>query len=221
MMNKRKVSTSGWVTRVIIVMTAWFMFGLADGYAQELTEQQQQAIQRRVKNKVEEFQFYLEQLADRQVTNQKMRNEAYQLALKLFIGHGEQYREYNVEDGAYVIKGPVKMQTSSKKNSRINNIPIKRYLQNLKNNSSYSNVVIQSADAVYVTDIIQAGDHYECIAYFCQKYIAYREGRVVYSDVTTKKIRIRIEKIEIPNSNGTAKVIWNALLGDIYVVETR
>jgi hypothetical protein len=221
MMNKRQTTPTEWVTKVTIVIVAWLMLGVPSCYAQELTQQQQQAIQRRVKNKVEEFQFYLEQLADRQVTNQKMRNEAYQLALKLFIGHGEQYREYNVEDGAYVIKGPVKMQTSSKKNSRISNIPIKRYLQNLKNNSSYSNVVIQSADAVYVTDIVRAGDHYECVAYFCQKYIAYREGRVVYSDVTTKKIRIRIEKIEIPSSNGTTKVIWNALLGDIYVVETK
>lgn len=94
-------------------------------------------------------------------------------------------------------------------------------MRNLKNDASYSQIVIESAGAVVVDDIYQVGDHYECMAYFCQKYISYREGKISYSDITEKKVRVRIEKIEIPRADGTTKTIWNALLGDIYVVSTR
>ncbi len=59
------------------------------------------------------------------------------------------------------------------------------------------------------------------MAYFCQKFVGYRDGRVIYSDVTTKKVSVYIEAIEIPMPDGSTQKIWNALLGDIYVVSTE
>lgn len=222
MKEKTEKTARQWVTRVLLAMMACLLLNTAEGYAQQLTQQQKQAIQRRVKNKIEEFQFYLEQLGDRRFTDRGMRDEAYNLALKLFVGHGDQYNIYEPEQGAYVVKPPVKIQTSSKRNSRIVGRTIKSYLANLKNDARYTHISIQQADAVYVDEIYQKGDGiYECMAYFCQKYVAYREGRVVYSDITTKKVRVRIEKFEIPQPDGTTRVVWNVLLGDIYVVETH
>jgi hypothetical protein len=221
MKKEKRKRPSQWVTRALLAMMAFLLLSTSDSYAQVLTAQQKQAIQRRVKNKVEEFQFYLEQLGDRKFTNKQMRNEAYASALKLFVGNGDDYKVYDTYRDAYIVKNAVRIETSSKYNSHIGKKTVKAYMRNLKNDASYSQIVIESAGAVIVDDIYQVGDHYECMAYFCQKYISYREGRISYSDITEKKVRVRIEKIEIPRADGTTKTIWNALLGDIYVVSTR
>lgn len=84
------------------------------------------------------------------------------------------------------------------------------------NVNKYGKVVLQSADIVRVDNINKVSDgHYEAMAYFVQKYIAYRDGKVVYSDITKKKIKVYIEALEIPGG-----VIWDAKLGDVYVTAT-
>ena len=96
---------------------------------------------------------------------------------------------------------------------------MKKYLWNQYTNvHRYGKVKIESADVVRVDNINKVSDgHYEAMAYFCQRYIAYNEGgSVVYSDITTKKIKIYIDALEIPGG-----VIWEAKLGDVYVTATE
>lgn len=189
--------------------------------AQQLTYSEKEALQRRVKDKVDEFQFYIGQLANKKSTNIEVKNNAYNLALKLFIGECEDYSIYDPELGRDVFKSAVRMETSSKYRSSKSRTLMKRYLNNLRNNQTYTQIEITDADIVRVDNIYRVGDHYECMAYFCQKYIGYRDGRVAYSDITTKKVRVYINAIQIPKADGSTETIWNALLGDIYVIETK
>lgn len=195
--------------------------------AQELTQREKEALQIRVKNKVDEYQFYLAQLANKRSTSAEVKNNAYNLAIKLFIGECENYTihepytEYGMEKYREVSKPAVRMEISSKYRSTKSRTLMKRYLNNLRNNQVYDQIEITDADIVRVDNIYKVGDHYECMAYFCQKYVGYRDNRVIYSDITTKKVRVYIQAIQVPKSDGSTETIWNALLGDIYVIETK
>lgn len=192
-----------------------------NAFSQELSSSDKEALQRRVKDKVDEFQFYLGQLADKGSTSSNVKENAYNLSLKLFMGECENYNIYDSDLGKNVSKSAVRMEISSKHRSTKSRTLMKRYLNNLRNNMSYSQIEITDVDIVRVDNIYPVGDHYECMAYFCQKYVGYRDGRVVYSDVTTKKVKVYIQAIQIPKANGATEIIWNALLGDIYVIETK
>lgn len=208
--------------RHIRLITLLFVIFLStSAYSQQLTHAEKESLQTRVKNKVDEYQFYLQQLADKRSTSAVVKDNAYTLALKLFIGECENYSIYEPDLGRNVTKPAVRMEVSSKYRLTKSRVLMKKYLNNLRNNTSYDQIEITDADVVRVDNIYKVGDHYECMAYFCQKYVGYRDNRVVYSDVTTKKVRVYIEAIEIPKSDGSTETIWNALLGDIYVISTR
>lgn len=197
------------------------LVGSANVFSQDLTDDQKRALERRVKDKVDEFQFYMGQLADKKSTSSEVKSNAYRLSLKLFIGEGENYSIYDPDLGRDVQKSAVRMEVSSKYRSTKSRTLMKRYLDNLRNNRIYTQIEITDADVVRVDNIYPVGDHYECMAYFCQKYIGYRDGKVAYSDITTKKVRVYIQAIQIPKADGSTETIWNALLGDIYVIETK
>ena len=207
----------------ILLFTVLFICN-ESSFAQQLTEAQKRTLERRVRDKVDEFQFYMAQLGNKESTNATVKNNAYRLALKLFIGEGEDYsivQRNSLGEEYEELKPAVRMQTSSKYRSTKSRTRMKVYLNNMRNNRTYSQIEITAADAVRVDNIYREGDHYVCMAYFCQKYIGYRDGRPVYSDITTKRVKVYIQAIEIPKSDGTTETIWNALLGDIYVLETR
>ena len=204
-----------------LILVSLMLCCFANLNAQQLTYSEKEALQRRVKDKVDEFQFYIGQLADKKSTSMEVKNNAYNLALKLFIGECEDYSIYDQELGRDVFKSAVRMETSSRYRSSKSRTLMKRYLNNLRNNQTYTQIEITDADIVRVDNIYRVGDHYECMAYFCQKYIGYRDGRIAYSDITTKKVRVYINAIQIPKADGSTETIWNALLGDIYVIETK
>lgn len=209
--------------RLVILwwIVVFFLFFTPNLYAQVLTESEKEALQRRVKDKVDEYQFYLGQLADKQSTSLEVKNNAFNLAIKLFIGECNDYQVFNTETNTPQFKAAVRMETSSKNSVQKRRKRMKLYLDNLRHNKSYTQIEITDADVVRVDNIYKVGDHYECMAYFCQKFVGYRDGRVIYSDVTTKKVSVYIEAIEIPMPDGSTQKIWNALLGDIYVVSTE
>ena len=190
--------------RIMFVMCL-LLLNVTTAVCQELTQSQKESLQARVKNKVEEFQYYLKQLADKQSTSYEMKNEAYRLAVKLFIGECEDYniREYNKETRSYeqIYQKAVRMEITSKykppKSSRM-----KGYFNSLRYNKTADQIEITEADAVRVDNIYRVGDHYECMAYFCQKYISYRDNRILYGDITTKKVKVIIQAIEVPTSSG-------------------
>ena len=188
----------------------------------ELTDAQKVEFQNRVKQKVEEFQNALSNIVNVDLRDD-IRKENVTNLLKLFMGEGEPYDYYDEEADTRVHSTGVKMQTSSIYKTNNQSQKLKRYIYKLynpetgKSSLPYTKIEIESASAVRVDNIEKVGDHYECVAYFSQKFIGYRDGKVWYSDKTSKKIRCYINHIDLP----TGKRIFDAKLGDIYVLSTK
>ena len=183
----------------------------------DLTEEDKMELQNRVKLKVEEFQQYLSDIVNTKLSSEQ-RKASIKSALALFIGKGEAYSIKN-EYGEPVNRKPVRIQISSINNNRTKWLPVSTYLKNQYDNVlRYGKVEIQSADVVRVDNIHKTGNgQYQAVAYFCQKYVAYRDGRRVYGpDITGKKVIVYISAIETPF--GT---VWDAKLEDIYVTSTK
>lgn len=109
------------------------------------------------------------------------------------------------------------MQVSSKNRRTPRSILLKSYLNNLRY-TRYDTVKIEQAGAVRVDNIYQTGPgQYEAVAYFCQDFYGYRDGRVIYNDTTEKAVRVHIRAIESPE---IGEVVWEAYLGDIKVIST-
>lgn len=181
-----------------------------------LTQEEKVAIQNRVRQKVEEFQGYLGTIANIKLSsNQRLRS--IESALSLFIGKGDRYSITN-EYGKKESRKPVQMQLSSINSSIKRSLAMRTYLDNTyKNVHKYGKVEITSADLVRVDNLTQTGDGtYEAMAYYVQKYIAYKDGKVAYSDITGKKIKVYVTALPIPGG-----VIWEAKLGDVYVTSTN
>lgn len=194
------------------------------------TEEDKKQLQDRVKLKVEEFMGYLSDIVNKDLTY-KQRTSSIDAALALFMGKGEPYYvtiEDTIRDEFDKIievsrrkekRNAVRIQISSLSRDNIKWSKVKTYLWNqYKNIHVYDNVVIQSADVVRVDNIYQVGNNqFEAVAYFCQKYVAYRDGRRVYGpDITGKKIIVHIRAIDTPRG-----YTWDARFGDIYVTGTE
>lgn len=200
-----------------IIITVLLLFVSFPLFAQhDLSESDKEAIQARVKDKVEEFVYYLSSIVNTDLTNGQ-RQAAIKSALVLFIGQGERYRVTN-EYGETENRAAVRMQLSSVSHDFKRWLPMKTYLQNQYNNiHRYGKVVIESVDFVRVDNIYKVSDgHYEANAYFVQKYTAFRDRKQVYGDITGKKVKVYIDALEIPGG-----VIWDIKLGDIYVTSTK
>ncbi len=193
-------------------------------YAQQLSQQEKNELQLRVKQKIEDFQMYLGIIASKSVSPTNKDN-ATANALALFVGKGDKYYYYeydsNGKQGPKKLHDPVKMQTSTKRGGNKPPQPMKDYLAHIRNMTRYTKVVIESADAVRVDELYEVSPgRYEGMAYFSQKYCGYQDGRLIYSDVTVKRVRISVDYKEIPDPTGT-KHVWKVLLGDISVVSTH
>ena len=188
-------------------------------FAQSLSDEDKQELQLRAKQKIESFQGYLTTIASRNISATS-KTAAKKSALNLFIGKGEPYM-FTDDYGNRLQHDAVKMQVSSKRTGRITTRTMKNYLTGLANMSHYTKVEIESADVVRVDNIRMTGDgKYEAVAYYSQKFCGYRDGRLIYTDVTEKKVKIYVEKETVPMPDGNEQVIWLVLLGDVYVLNT-
>lgn len=185
-----------------------------------LSSEEKIELQNRVKDKLEDFLGQLSIIASKaKDVTVAMKDAATASALELFIGKGKSY-EYTDQYGNRKMHEPVQMQTSNRYR-KYPPKPMTQYLRSLRN-MSYTKVVIEAADAVRVDNIFETPDgKYEAIAYYSQKFCGYRDGRLVYNDVTEKKVKIYVEKVAIPTPSGNDKIIWRVLLGDIYVLNTH
>lgn len=206
----------------LFVWCAFCTFAQAQEEA-ELTEAQKKEFQLRVKQKVEEFQYGLKEIVNDSLPHDA-RVEHQINTLKLFIGEGNAYTYYDYELYKRVKSNGVKMQTSSVNKEHTSSQKLKTYINKLydpkthESKLSYTKIDIESASAVRVDNIVKRDDgNYECMAYFSQKFIGYRDGKVWYSDKTGKKIRCHITKIDLP----TGESLFEAKLGDIYVLYTE
>lgn len=205
------------VMRTAILFVLFCLLPVSGFTQNELTEDDKKELQERVKIKVDEFQQYLSDIVNTKLT-QEQRKASISSALALFIGKGESYHVTN-SYGERENRLPVRMQISSLNTNSTRWLPMKKYLNNQYINvHRYGRVEIQSADVVRVDNINKVGDgKYQAVAYFCQKYVAYRDGRRVYGpDITGKKVIVYISAIDTP-----AGTVWDAKLGDVYVTATK
>lgn len=186
-----------------------------------LTDDQKKMFQERVTQKVDEFQQFLKKIANKGI-EPDVRKASVKSLLDLFIGSGEKYSYYDEELDLRITSTGVKIQDSSTRLNTVKMDRLKNYIYKFynpetgKSKMPYEKIVIDACGAVRVDNIVRVGDHYECVAYFTQKFMGYRDGRVSYSDRTGKKIRVYIRENPLP----TGKIIWEAFLGDIYVTKT-
>jgi hypothetical protein len=188
--------------------------------AQVLSQEDKEELQIRTKQKIEDLQGHLSTIASRSVSP-ALKDIATRSALKLFIAKGDSYY-YEDAYRKRTLHDPVIMQVSSKYRATPINRPMKQYLNSLRNMTRYSKVVIENADVVRVDNIRETAEgKYEAVAYFCQKFCGYRDGKLIYNDVTEKKVKVYVEREEVAMPDGETQVIWLVLLGDIYVVSTQ
>lgn len=201
---------------IMFLMASLFSLQAENRGEPKLTDEEKQEFSTRIKQKIEDFQTHLGIISSRE-SSQNTVNTAVKECLKLFIGKGEKYTTTDAY-GNKIENDPVTIQVTSKRGS-IRTNTVKGYLTTLaKNlNKMYTKVNITSSDAVRVDNIHETGDgRYECVAYFFQKFEGYRDGRLIYTDVTTKKVRVYLDQIEGPIGK-----TWSIALGDISAVETR
>lgn len=206
-------------TKFLIAVICALLFQ-QNAVAQQVTlsDEEKGELQIRVKQKIEDFQMHLGTIASKANVTEASKDAATASALELFIGRGKPY-EYMDNYGIIRTHEAVKMQTSNRKKT-FPPKPMTQYLRSLRN-LTYSKVIIESADAVRVDNIFETSDgKYEAVAYFSQNFCGYRDGRLVYNDVTEKKVKVYVEKETIPRPSGESQVIWRVLLGDMYVVQT-
>ena len=194
-------------------------YAIEDG--NELTEKQKEIIRGRVTQKVEEFFSPLSRMVDESLTR-NTRTEHQNSLLNLFMGKGGPYSMTDEDNNVQEYPG-VLMWTSSINRPTKTNMFLRSYVKRLynpetgKSKMRYSEIKIESADAVRVDNIEREGDHYVCVAYFYQDFYGIRDGRVQYRDRTGKRVKCYIYTIDVPDVGK----VFDAKLADITVVSTQ
>lgn len=190
----------------------------------DLTDEEKNQVKARIIDKLEDFQFFLGEMADKK-NSQQVRNSAHKSNVLLFIGKCEPYTVTNLTTGEPERKEAVRMETSSVTNGveRKRSNTMKQYFINILNNRAYSNIKIEQSKAVRVDNIRKVGEgKYEAIAHIHQYFTGYggERNQVIYSDNTEKAVRISIDLDEVPTSDGIERVL-DIKLGDMKVALTE
>ncbi|MEO8771061.1 MAG: hypothetical protein ABI402_13265 [Ferruginibacter sp.] len=97
---------------------------------------------------------------------------------------------------------------------------IKEYLSHIKI-IKYERIEVTWRNVQYVSDLHKRPDgNYSGTITFEQEFKGYRDGQIVYSDVTLKKAIVILKAYE-KLVDGKAEELWDVLLGDIGVESTR
>ena len=190
----------------------------------DLTEDEIKQVKLRIKDKLEDFQFFLGEMADKS-NSQQVRTSAHKSNVLLFIGKCEPYTVTNISTGETERKEAVQMETSSVSNGRERkrSQPMKQYFINIINNRAYSNIKIEQSKSVLVDNIRKvANGKYEGVAHIHQYFTGYggERNHVIYSDNTEKAVRILIDYDEVVTSEGIDR-IFDIKLGDMKVALTE
>jgi len=199
-------------------MVSLFSVNAENNDEHKFSEEEEQEFMIRIKQKLTDFQTHIGVICSKK-SSKKTLDTAVNKCLKLFIGEGETY--YTIDAyGNRIENAPVTIHITSEKVRRVRTNTVKRYLNSLANNLNkmYTKVNISSFDVVRFDNIHKTEDgRYVGVAYFFQKFGGYRDGRLVYTDTTKKKVLVYINPITGP----VGEITWTVALGDISVVETR
>lgn len=207
--------------KIIALLFACFFVPVYANAQVKLTDEEKETLQIAVKQKLDYFQDQLGTIASKK-TSPENKDRAIKSTLSLFIGNGEPYVIYGgINNTEEIQNDGVKMQTSSVNSRAKKSQLMKRYLVRLKGMLGYTDIIIESADAVKVGDIYPepGTNRYYSVASICQHFVGYRDGYKVYEDYTVKKVKIYIEPkvLQLPDGE---QVLWKLQLGDMIATET-
>lgn len=207
--------------RYIAILLASFLLPLFANAQVKLTDEEKETLQIAVKQKLDYFQDQLGTIASRK-TSLENKDRAIRSTLSLFIGKGGPYIMYGGSNNTVELSNDgVKMQTSSVNSQARKSQLMKKYLERLKGMLGYTDIIIESADAVKVGDIHPepGTNRYFSVASICQHFVGYRDGYKVYEDYTVKRVKIYIEPEILLLPDGE-QVLWKIQLGDMIATET-
>jgi len=202
-------------TKVFIAILA--IFGLTSSVCAQV-EGQEDKIKLRAAEKVGQMNDYIKNMAD-QTKDMDYRNRRKVKALNLFVGKGYEY----IEDG--VKKDGVQMQVTSKKRKKVGQPLMRDYFNHLvgtKLDRLYDNVKIEATEVadIKVSELRKLDDNlWECTCEYDQAFEGWRDGRPVYRDITTKRIKCYVLAELVEGETGDE---WEfiILLGDVYAIKT-
>ena len=176
-------------------------------------EGQEEMIKRRAAEKVGQMNDYISFMANKKKPEES-RLYYKTKALNLFIGKGFSYEENGVT------KDGVMMQVTSKNRKSVSTPFIRTYFQNLVTGlRSYTDVKIEATEIadIKVSELRQIDTNlWVCTCQYDQAFEGVRDGRLIYRDITTKRIKCYV--VAEDTEDGWEFII---LLGDVYAIETR
>lgn len=174
------------------------------------TEPQEQ-IKKQVVAKISQFNEYMSFIADKS-KSQQARKYYSKKALSLFVAEG---KEYEVDD---VVRSGVRVEVSDVKSHRASNTTLVSFLNKLAS-LPYQKVSLVSSEitSIKVSELSQVDDNmFVCTCVFDQIVSGINDGKIVYKDITQKKVRCYIQAED--NEDGVEYIIK---LGDIVVTTIK
>ncbi len=112
------------------------------------------------------------------------------------------------------------IETSSISRNDVRRYKIRTYLSRLKL-VQYDKIEIEWTNVQYVSDVKRGVDgNFYGVVSFEQVFRGYRDGKLVYQDITRKNATIVLKTYE-KNYEGNVTNVWDVLLSDIGVITTK
>jgi len=169
-----------------------------------LTDEQYKEYSNTGKQKVMDFESFLQIITDKQ-KDQVEKDKAIEQALKLFTPNAI------IEISQKLPSGEIQKNTRK----------VSDYLKRLKF-SSYSSIIMEWSDIHYVNELTQEADgNYYGVIRGTQRFQGYdTSGNVKYSDETVKDVKVMVKSYK-KIIEALEKQQWDVLLGNIGIVETK
>jgi hypothetical protein len=167
----------------------------------------------RIPEVIAQLNDYISFIADKkQPLKKKMHYK--EKALNLFIGKGYGYEEDGVK------KEGVILEVASKNRKQTRRLLIRNYLDNLINRlGGYSDVKITAPENanMKLSELIQVSPNlWVCECEFNQAFEGIRDGRLIYRDITTKRIKCYVTAEETEDGRE-----FVCKLGNVYAIDTE
>ena len=151
--------------------------------------------------KTNQLNIYLKVICDRSADYEEI-NKAIDQSMGLFV-----------DENAMI-------ETSSVNRNDVKRYKVRNYLSHIKL-IKYDKIEIEWTNVQYVSDLKQGPDgNYYGVVSFEQVFRGYRDGKLIYEDVTRKNTNVVLKTYE-KNIDGNTKSLWDVLLSDIGVISTK
>lgn len=157
----------------------------------------QQEFKEKATHKTKLFSAYLKILCNKQAEDGEL-DKAIEQAVTLFVSE-------NAE-----------VETASVTRDIVTKKKIRKYLEHVRL-LRYDKIVLEWTRVQYASDIKLGPDgNYHGVVSFEQVFKGYRDGKIVYEDITRKDAQVILKTYE-KNIEGNTKLSWDVLLSDIGV----